>query len=124
MELKVVEKSDRCTHVQLIGKMNAPGAMEIDRLFTELVAERLRPAIVDLSEVPFLSSLGVRTLLYSIRALHRVQARMVLVNPQPDVVKVLETAGLGSVAPRVKTVEEARTLLRPEGVPNPKQVPG
>ena len=66
MELRVMETDGRYSHVRLIGKMDAPGAQEIDAAFASAVAGPLRPAIVDMAEVPFLSSMGVRTLMQAI----------------------------------------------------------
>ena len=117
MELRVMETDGRYSHVRLIGKMDAPGAQEIDAAFASAVAGPLRPAIVDMAEVPFLSSMGVRTLMQAIKALHPSGAKLVLLNPPAAVVKVLQTAGLGGHVPCAATLEEARALLGGVGVP-------
>ena len=111
MDMQVIEASDFCTHVKLAGKMNVEGVQDVERPFTDLVAGRLKPTIVEIEGISFLSSLGVRTFLFSIKALRRAGVKMVMVNPQPSVLKVLETAGLGLIVPCVDTVEEARHHL-------------
>ncbi len=117
MELRVMETGGGYSHVRLIGKMDATGAQEVEAAFAAAVAEPRRSAIVDMTEVPFLSSMGVRTLMYAIKALHPAGAKLVLLNPPPAVVKVLQTAGLGGHVPCAATLEEARALLGGEGAP-------
>lgn len=117
MELRLIETADDYTHVQLIGKMDAPGAQEIDAAFAAAVAGPRRPAIVDMADVPFLSSMGIRTLMCAIKALHPSGAKLVLLNPPPAVIKVLQTAGLGGHVPCAATLAEARALLGGAGAP-------
>ncbi len=112
MELKVIEESDNLTHIKLIGKMNGEGVQDVETPFTRLVAERLKPTIVDMSEVTFVASLGVRTFMFNVKALHRVQAKMAMVGLQPAVEMVLQVAGLGLTIFFAKTLEEARSQLK------------
>lgn len=111
MEMRLLEADETCTVVKLAGKLNPEGVREIEKAFTEAVAGRLKPAIVDFGEVVFLSSIGVRLLLLNVKALMRANARMAAVNAQPAVAKVLETAGMGPIVPCAPTVEAARALL-------------
>jgi anti-sigma B factor antagonist len=115
MELKIVELSDRLTHVKLVGKMNSPGVMEIETEFNAAVAGRLKPTIVDLSEVSFMTSIGVRTLLFNLKALRKEGAKMAMLGPQPAIVKVFEMAGLNLVVPFVSTLEEGLRELGLDG---------
>ena len=114
MELRVLESNDRHTYVKLIGKLNAPGVMDVETELNAAVAGRMKSAILDMAEVSFMSSLGVRTLLFNAKALRRANAKMVLVGAQPSVAKVMVMAGLGMVVPCVATAEEAYRLLEAE----------
>ncbi len=63
MDMQVLEKSSTHTEVALRGRLDTAGAAQIDLAFTAAVATRRLPAIVDLSGVEFISSMGIRMLI-------------------------------------------------------------
>ncbi len=85
--------------ITLEGRMDVSGTLAIDPRFTALAATRHDGVVVDLAGVVFLSSIGIRTLLSSAKALALRGGRMVLLAPQPLVRKVLETAGIDQIIP-------------------------
>lgn len=111
MELQVVETTDSYIVIKLIGRMDLEGTNAIDGKFTLNTASRRIHSIVDMSEVSFLASLGMRTLLGSAKALKQHNAKMVLVNPQPMVKEGMNMAGIGQVVPIVDTLDEAKAQL-------------
>jgi anti-anti-sigma factor len=52
--------------VSLSGRFDVQGALEVDSQFTEIVKEK-RKVVVDLSQVTFIASLGIRTLVTGAR---------------------------------------------------------
>jgi anti-sigma B factor antagonist len=111
MEMSVIESSDEVTHVKLTGNLDMKGVEQIDLAFTAQVASRRKPTLVDMSEVPFLSSLGIRTLLTNAKALSRAGARLVLFGLQPAVAETLIQSGLDRVVPLAASAADARALL-------------
>ena len=111
MEFRVIDANDRHTHVWLSGRMDAPGVDAIESAFHEQVGQRGKPALVEMAEVSYLSSIGIRLLMMNLKALSQAGVRMVLVGADSTVRKVLETSGLGAFAPCVKTLDEARRIL-------------
>ena len=61
------------------------------------VATQGARVVVDLSEVSFLASLGIRSLLVPAKAARARGGDVVLLNPQPRVMEVLTLAGLTGV---------------------------
>jgi len=94
-------------HVKLIGRLDLQGTLEIDDQFRFNVASSKRNTVVDMSEVKFLSSIGMRMLLSNAKSLRQRKKQMVLVNPQPMVEDALKTAGIAQLIPIYGTVEEA-----------------
>lgn len=69
-------------------------------------------AIVDLSHVDFVASMGLRVLISLARALSRKDARLVLFAPQEGVREVFESVSLGDLIPIYDTEGEALAALQ------------
>ncbi|MCO6418623.1 STAS domain-containing protein [Siccirubricoccus sp. KC 17139] len=93
------------------GRLDALGAEAIELGFTAAVAGVDRHALVDLREVEFCSSFGLRLLICVARALQRRGRRMVLFAAQPEVAEVFETVALDQMIPVAATEEEALARL-------------
>jgi anti-anti-sigma factor len=93
------------------------GASAIDLPLTaRIVAEGAR-VIVDLSDVSFLASLGIRGLMSPAKALRARGGELVLLNPQPAVLEVLRVAGLTAILKVFsdRTEAEAGLAAHPAG---------
>lgn len=96
--------------VTLIGNCDhSTGPQFRDGLATE-VARGAQRLIVDLSEVGFIDSEAVHVLLDLKAVLTEWGGSLVLVNPQPIVVRVLSLMGADEVIPVAATVAEALAL--------------
>lgn len=107
MEFKVVEREDNVTQIVLVGSLNLDAIHSIEIKFNGYVGGQSRPAIIDVSQVDFVASLGMRMLISNARNLNKAGAKMVLLNPQPIVEQALATAGITEVIPIVRSEEEA-----------------
>lgn len=111
MELKLIEQNDELTHVALAGELDSEGAAQIESAFMSCTRERKKPTIVDLSQVKFLGSPGIRMLLVGEGGLKRAGAKMVLLNPQQLVEDTLKVAKLDRIFHIVHGADEARSAL-------------
>ena len=82
----------------------------IETRFTALAAGGRQTTIVDLREVTFLASLGIRMLVSSARTLVKSGAKLVLLGPQPAVRLALEGTGLTALLPIAADDGEALLL--------------
>ena len=110
-EIDVVEENDALTHIALSGRLDATGVGAIDLKFTSHTAARKRPALVDLSQVEFLASLGIGMLVRAAQALRAHGAAMVLIAPQGPVEETLRVSMLDRVVGIAADREEALRLL-------------
>lgn len=110
MQSDLIEKTDGWTHVALSGRLDTTGVDEVETRFTAQTAAAGKNALVDFSQVTFLSSMGIRMLLSVAKALARKHARMVLFSPQPVVLESLKNAALDDVIPIADDLENARQL--------------
>jgi anti-sigma B factor antagonist len=97
MELKVIATDDAYTHLALTGKLDILGVGEVENKFIGYTAARKKGAVIDLSGVTFLGSMGLRIFLSAAKALGLEKKKLVLLNPQPLVNEVLTASGIGEV---------------------------
>jgi len=98
MNLEVAELENGITKVTLSGRLDIEGALKIDSEFNA-VAQEKKKVVVDLSDVTFISSLGIRTLITGAKAAANNGGKIVLLDPQPNVEKVLRTSRVDTVIP-------------------------
>jgi anti-anti-sigma factor len=103
MELDVSIIEGTVTRVSLNGRLDAAGADRIDMRFTVAVVAPGRPAVVDLSGVSFLASMGIRLLISAARGLHTKGTKLVLFGANELVQDVLDQAALDQIIPITTT---------------------
>jgi anti-anti-sigma factor len=103
----VVELSPTVNKIILVGRLDSVTVGSVETPFTAAMATTGRSAIVDLTGLEFLSSLGIRLLLSSARVVTRRGGRVVLFGAQPMVREVLTAMALDEVLPLVDSEQEA-----------------
>lgn len=106
MRMQTEELAPGIIKASLSGRLDVGGAQEIDLAFNVLTAS-CRGLIVDLSQVEFVASMGLRTLITGARTVARKGGRMVLLRPMPAVETVLITSGTDAVVPILHDPDEA-----------------
>jgi len=99
MKMEIVEPRDDIVNVALIGRLDTPGVEQIETRLTASLVPRGARAIIDLSQVEFVGSLGIRMFITIAKALARKQGKLVLYAPQPLVQQVFETTSLHDIVP-------------------------
>ncbi len=110
-EVVPVQVDDALSHVALRGHLDIERTQRVELALTAQVASRHRPAIIDLSAATFLSSYAIGVLVATSRSLRNRGHLLVLLNPGPDVAKVLAASRLHLAMPIAASVEEARLLI-------------
>jgi len=111
MRLEVEWLDDEILKVNLDGRLDVEGTQAIDMKFTALTASRKAAVLVDMSNVSFLASIGMRTLLSSAKAVSNRGGKMVLLNPQPMVREVLDRTGVAALIPVFDDLADAKAAL-------------
>lgn len=113
MEMRVLSTADDdVTRIALRGRLDLQGAGAIQQEFAAHTGDTQRSLVVDLSEVSFLASIGMRMLLEGAKALRRTEHRLVLLRPQQNVKQALEVAGLAGILPITDDEAAALALAR------------
>ncbi len=80
MELTTTDLDNGVTKVLLSGRMDIEGATAVDLRFSVLAGSK-KKLLVDLSQVSFMASLGIRTLMMAAKAMANKGCKMVLAQP-------------------------------------------
>jgi len=110
MEWNIADLENGLSKLSLAGRMDLQGSLSIDPVFAK-IAEEKTLVVVDMSNVSFLASLGLRTLVVSCKTLAGKGGNLVLLNPQPGVEKVLLTSGINTIIPVVSDMGAAEAIL-------------
>lgn len=111
MELKVVKGDSYLTHIALSGKLDVEGEGQIGEEFRRLVESRNTSFLVDMSQVTYLASLGIRLLFAGAKSLAIQNRKLVVFNPQPMVEETLMTSGTAKLIPVTSDMDEAMRLV-------------
>ena len=99
------------TRVLLTGRLDAAGADAIGVRFTAAVVAQGKNAVIDLSGVTFVASLGLRLLIATHRGMIGKGLRMALFAARPPVQGVLDDAAIEQIMPVAPTEAEAIAAL-------------
>jgi anti-anti-sigma factor len=111
MSLTVLEAGEHVTVVALQGKLDATTVTAIQADFLKETAGRKKSVIVDMSQIGFMASLGIRMLVEAAKGLRSSGHRLVLLKPQPFVERTIVISGLDAALGVTHDEAEARKLL-------------
>ncbi|MCX7212843.1 MAG: STAS domain-containing protein [Burkholderiales bacterium] len=94
----------------LAGKLDLAGAQKIDLKFSAIAGNSKR-LLVDLEQVSFLASMGIRTLVIGSKAVQSKGGKMAFFKPSADVAQVLTAAGIDSIIPVFQDLDAACDYL-------------
>ena len=98
MEMDVEEAEGGVAFVIMRGRLDTVGANTIDLRFNTVAAAR-RAIVVDLSQVDFLASLGIRVLMHGARTAKNKGGKLVILSPSEGVRSVLAAAQTETLIP-------------------------
>lgn len=110
-ELSVIEISENLSHVALAGRLDTRGVEAVELELTARTATRRKPAIVDLSGLEFISSLGMGMLVRLARTLKSHGAPFILVGAHGVVQRALLASSIDKVIPMARDLTRAREMM-------------
>jgi anti-anti-sigma factor len=109
MEMTTAELAGQGVKIALRGRLDTPGVGAIETRFAAAAARK--NALIDLSDVTFLASMGIRMLITAARGLKSSGHKLVLFGASALVGEVLENAGLAQIMPIAADEQSALELL-------------
>ena len=111
MQLQYNELDNDIRLIKMTGRLDVIGTGEIETRFAgHCIGDNVR-VVVDLSEVDFLASIGIRLLTLTAKSVASRGGRMALVGPNPEVQNILEITGIPAIIPVYSQLESAEAVL-------------
>ncbi len=101
------KQSDQTALITIAGNIDALTAGEVSQFIHKLVDFGHKQFVVDLSQVDFMSSAGLRAILAELKESRQLGGDLRLAGAQPGVEKVLSMSGFTSIIKTYPTANEA-----------------
>lgn len=111
MDMDVTDLGNNTVRIALHGRLDTPGVDQIETRFSATIVPKGKHAIVDLSDVSFVASMGLRMFISVGRAVGGKHGKLVLLKPQGLVNEVFANAALSQIIPVVFDEQEALALV-------------
>jgi anti-sigma B factor antagonist len=105
------ELEGEITKVILDGRMDIAGAADVD-LKMSVIAGSKKFVVIDAQKIAFLGSMGLRTLVNTMRAIKSRGGKIVLYGANQEVEKVLTVSGVSTLLPVVQDFQSAIALMQ------------
>jgi len=97
----------RVNVVTVAGRVDSAAAPDLEKALQNLIDSHRNQIVVELADVEYMSSAGLRALVSTLKAAKKGGGDMVVARPSARVREVIELAGLGSVFTVHEDVVEA-----------------
>ena len=107
MTMEISSVGERLVKVTLTGRLDTSGVDRVETRFVAALVPGGNSAIVDLSHVEFVSSMGIRMLISAARSLRTREASLVIYGAPTAINQIFETVSLQEIIPIRSTEAEA-----------------
>ena len=107
MEIKEAGKEKNMKIISLEGKMDAISAPEFEHKMGEWLEQGETSFIINLGEVCYMSSAGLRSILIVAKKLKEQDGKLIFVNLREEVQKIFRISGFSSMIPTYESLEAA-----------------
>ncbi len=111
MEISAIQK-DSIYIVSVVGRWDAYSATIFEEKCTELIEEGMRQVVFDLSNVDYISSFGLRSLLNIGKAFDAFDGTIAICSMRPYISKLFVGSGFASLFPDFPSIEEGISYIK------------
>lgn len=90
LEIKIIKKKDYVYSVQLQGSVDTETSPELEEQLKEIIDAKTKAVILDMSGVNYVSSAGIRVVIWAKKVLQKENATFAMINVQPQIKKVFD----------------------------------
>jgi len=109
VQLQVISENDLHV-VQVSDRIDAITSPELEKELMSLIEEGATKLLLDLGEVSYISSAGLRVILMAAQKLYG-KGTVAIARPKPEVQEVLEMTGFDAIMPIYSSLENAKDEL-------------
>ena len=92
LDIEIQEKQTGLYEVALDGRLDTETAPSLEKRLEEVLGKEVRAVRFDMTRLEYVSSMGIRVLFKTFRALRAKKAMFLMANLQPQIKKVIEIA--------------------------------
>jgi anti-anti-sigma factor len=108
----IQEDKDGIMELIISGRLDAVSAVEADKNFSSILNEGYNILLINLSNLDYISSAGLRVLLVVAKRIQQSKGKVVLCALSANVIEVFEISGFSSIFKIFPTSEEALESLK------------
>jgi anti-anti-sigma factor len=97
--------------IALGGRLDTHSHAELDRQLAPVLASPVSSVVLDLAQLDYISSAGIRSILLARKALAARQGKVLVVNPQPQIQKVFDVVKAVPLGEIFTSIAEADAYL-------------
>jgi anti-anti-sigma factor len=101
------KKQGNAIVVSVKGKMDAVSSPEFERQLSELIGQGEKDFVVDMGELEYLSSAGLRVILAIVKLLKEKEGHLFICDLKDMVKEVFKISGFGAIIPIYDSVDSA-----------------
>jgi len=103
-----IERTENVLIVSWVGQVNSANAAQVQSAFLEAIDNGEKRCVLDLTQLAYISSAGLRVILLAAKRLKQCGGALVLLGLQPNVREVFEISGFLSI---LKVVDERAAAM-------------
>ena len=96
MEITKKKENNVC-ELGVIGRLDTTTAPQLEDALKELFAEEVNDLVLDLSNLDYVSSAGLRVLLFAQKSVSAAQGGMLIKNVKPEIMEVFDITGFTDI---------------------------
>jgi anti-anti-sigma factor len=107
VEIREIRQEKDTKIISVKGKMDAVSSPEFEKRLGEWMDQGQISFVVDLGEVYYISSAGLRSILLIAKALRAKEGRIICAGPKDEVKKMFKISGFSSMIPTYESLQAA-----------------
>ena len=107
LDIKVTKKRDFVYLVELKGSLDTDTHQQLEDELKEIIDAKAKAVILDMGGVSYISSIGVKVVIWAKKALEGKSATFTMVNLQPQIKKVFDVMKILPMLDIFEDIEEA-----------------
>jgi len=107
----LVKKQDELVIIELEGRLDSNTAGNLEKELIPLISADTKKMLIDFSDLNYISSAGLRTLLLAAKKMQSVKGKLALCNMQEFIKEVFELAGFTAIFKIFASPKEAKQFL-------------
>ena len=110
--MEIIErKQDGVTVIEVRGRLDSNTASELEEKLQKILVEKEQKLLIDFSHLDFLSSAGLRVLLWGMKTIRAAKGKLALSSLKSNVQEVLDISGFNATLPYFMGMEDAVFFL-------------